>query len=38
MSSLQDMLKFLFISITGPKVTQYIQVVSIMLHEAKPEL
>ena len=38
MSSLQDMLKFLFISMTGPKVAQRLQVVSIMLHVAKPVL
>jgi len=39
MSNLQDMLSFLFISMTtGPKVAQRIQVVSILLHEAKPVL
>jgi len=36
MSSLQDMSNFLFMSMTGPKVAQYIQVVSILLHEVKP--
>jgi len=35
MSSLQDMSNFLFTSMTGPKVAQCIQVVSILLHEAK---
>jgi len=34
MSSLQDMSNFLFISMTGPKMAQHIQVVSILLHEA----
>jgi len=29
---------FLIISVTGPKVAQRIQVVSILLHEAKPVL
>jgi len=38
MSSLQDMSNFLFMSMTGPKVAQCIQVVSILLHEAKPML
>ena len=38
MSTLQDMSNFLFISMTGPKVAQCIQVVSILLHEAKPVL
>jgi len=38
MSSLQDMSNFLFMSMTGPKVAQRIQVVSILLHEAKPVL
>jgi len=38
MSSLQDMSNFLFISMTGPKVAQCIQVVSILLHEPKPVL
>jgi len=38
MSSLQDMLKFLFISMTGAKVAQRLQIVSIMLHVAKPVL
>jgi len=36
MSSFQDMSNFLFISITGLKVAQRIQLVSILLHEAKP--
>jgi len=36
MSSLQDMLNFLFMSMTGSKVAQRIQVVPILLHEAKP--
>jgi len=35
MSSLQDMSNFLFMSMTGPKVAQRIQVVSILLREAK---
>jgi len=35
MSSLQDMSNFLFISMTGSKVAQRIQVVSILHHEAK---
>jgi len=35
MSSLQDMLNILFVSMTGSKVAQHIQVVSILLHEAK---
>jgi len=38
MSSLQGMSKFLFMSMTGPKVPQRIQVVSILLHEAQPVL
>jgi len=38
MSSLQDMPDFLFISMTGPKVIQHIQVVSMLFHEAKPVL
>jgi len=38
MSSLQDMLKFLFISMTEPKVAQRLQVLSVMLYEAKPAL
>ena len=38
MSSLRDMSNFLFISMTGPKVAQRIQVVSILLHEAKAML
>jgi len=38
MSSLQDMSNFLFISMTGPKMAQHIQVVSMLLHEAKPAL
>jgi len=38
MSSLQDMSNFLLISMTGPKVAQCINVVSILLHEAKPVL
>jgi len=43
MSSLQDMsndhFNFLFVSMTGPKVAQRIQVVSILLHhEAIPVL
>ena len=38
MSSLQDMSNFLFISMTGPKMAQHIQIVSILLHEAKPVL
>jgi len=37
-SSLHEMSSFLFISMTGPKVAQRIQVVSILLHEAKPVL
>jgi len=35
MSSLQGMSNFLFLSMTGPKMAQHIQVVSILLHEAK---
>jgi len=35
MSSLQDMTNILFLSITGPKVAQHMQVASILLHEAK---
>ena len=35
MSSLRDLSKFLFMSMTGPKVAQRIQVVSILLHYAK---
>jgi len=35
MSNLQDMLNFLFMSMTGPKVAQRIQVVTILLREAK---
>jgi len=38
MPSLQDMSNFLFMSMTGFKVAQRIQVVSILLHEAKPTL
>jgi len=38
MSSLQGMSNFLFMSTTGPKVAQCIQVLSILLHEAKPVL
>jgi len=38
MPSLQEMSYFLFISMTGFKVAQRIQVVSILLHEAKPTL
>jgi len=38
MSSLQDMSNFLFISMTGLEVAHRIQVVSILLHEAKPVL
>jgi len=38
MSSLQDMSNFLFMSMTGPKVAWRIQVLSILLHEAKPVL
>ena len=38
MSSLQNMSYFLFMSMTGPKVAQRIQVVSILLHEAIPLL
>jgi len=38
MSSLQGMSSFLFISMTGPKVAQCIQLVSTLLHEAKPVL
>jgi len=38
MSSLQDMSNFLFMSMTGPKLAQRIQEVSILLHEAKPVL
>jgi len=34
----QDMSNFVFISFTGPKVVQGIQVVFILLHEAKPVL
>ena len=34
-SSLQDLSNFLFISMTGLKVVQHTQVVSILLHEAK---
>jgi len=34
MSSLEGMSNFLFVSMTGPKVAQRIQVVSILLHEA----
>jgi len=33
-----DMSNFLLISMTGPKVAQCINVVSILLHEAKPVL
>ena len=35
MSRLRDLSKFLFMSTTGPKVAQRIQVVSILLHYAK---
>jgi len=35
MSILQDLSNFLFISMTGLKVAQHTQVVSILLHEAK---
>jgi len=38
MSSSQDVSKFLFVSMAGPKVAQRIQVVYILLHEAKPVL
>jgi len=38
MSSLQDISNIMFISMTGPKVPQRIQVVSILHHEAKPVL
>jgi len=38
MSSLQGMSNFPFISMTGPKMVQGIQIVSILLHEAKPVL
>jgi len=34
MPSLQDMSNFLFISMTGPKVAQRIQVVSMLLDES----
>jgi len=36
--SLQDMSNFFFMSMTGFKVAQRIQVLSILLHEAKPTL
>jgi len=38
MSSLQHMSDFLFVSMTGPKMAQRIQAVSILLYEAKPVL
>jgi len=38
MSSLQDMSTFVFISMTGPKMAQRIQAVSVLLHEAKSVL
>jgi len=38
MPSLQEMSYFLFVSMTGFEVAQRIQVVSILLHEAKPTL
>jgi len=38
MSNLQDISNILFMSMTGPKVAQRIQVVSILLHEAKTML
>jgi len=38
MSNLQDMSNFLFMSMTGPKEAQRIQVMFILLHEAKPVL
>jgi len=38
MSSLQDMSNFLFMSMTGPKEAEGIQVVFNLLHEAKPVL
>jgi len=38
MSSLEDMSKFLFMGMTGPKVAQRIQVVSILFHDAMPVL
>jgi len=34
MSNLQDMSNFLFMSMTGPKMSQHIQVASILLHDA----
>jgi len=38
MSRLQGMSNILFMSMTGPKVAQRIQIVSIVLHEAIPVL